>query len=483
MGQKKQREKTADELQAERVTAALEQTDRTGRAPAIVRENPGQFLRDMYEVWHRQGGKEGGRWRNSIRKMRDEWLVGRNAVPSLHPKLMGRVKVTRSDARALVDLFLGRWRYAEPDDQVSSIAKDGYVAFATTDRRRLRNLVVASIIKTNEERTGLFLPEQGNGSDVLEETERRWVNVEKVTRECDALITLSRHKIAVGSVPWQTIRHTWNLVDSLYEYDKSHASNNRLFIWAIDLGSREADNEEAFEEYFNAGLLALQLASFGNFDKSTGTGLPGRPSLLPRLTVPESARRVAFWRWLVDRTIIVGQNLRLEEIEGLYSEEHERISEMRLKDIGVTAEHILPSTTPRVWGRELRHLYGKEIAASDATFTVFMRDDPWIVDGQSKTLRYFAHTPVPSHRLQARTAYQEAEGATRSEELQSPDRKHDHAFRLIYWAARYRLGRTEDATQALGLEALAYLRKIGFTVLTVPDFLSIFGKPGRERFS
>ena len=113
MGHRKPREKTADELQAERVTAALEETDRTGRVPAFVRENPGQFLRDMYDVWHRQGGKEGGRWRNSIRKMRDEWLVGRNTVPSLHPKLMGRVKATRSDARALIDLFLTRWRYGE----------------------------------------------------------------------------------------------------------------------------------------------------------------------------------------------------------------------------------------------------------------------------------------------------------------------------------------------------------------------------------
>ena len=178
--------------------AALKETDHTGRAPAIVRENPGQFLRDMYEVWHRQGGKEGGRWRNSIRKMRDEWLVGRNAVPSLHPKLMGRVKVTRSDARALVDLFLGRWRYAEGGDALTSMTSDGYVGFSTGDRRSLRDALMAGLIRSGEQSKGIDLPEQHQERVSFEETKRRWVNVEQVMHESDALITLSRHRIAVG---------------------------------------------------------------------------------------------------------------------------------------------------------------------------------------------------------------------------------------------------------------------------------------------
>ncbi|MEM9378227.1 MAG: hypothetical protein AAGA72_18570, partial [Pseudomonadota bacterium] len=71
MGQKRIRARTAEELQAERVEAALYEAGQTGHAPRLVTDNPGQFLRDMYEVWHRQGGKEAGRWRNSIRKMRE----------------------------------------------------------------------------------------------------------------------------------------------------------------------------------------------------------------------------------------------------------------------------------------------------------------------------------------------------------------------------------------------------------------------------
>lgn len=56
---------------------------------------------------------------------------------------------------------------------------------------------------------------------------------------------------------------------------------------------------------------------------------------------------------------------------------------MRLKDIGVTSVHVLPRTMPHAWRREVRQLYGEEIAASDATFTVFMRDEPIRRDPQS----------------------------------------------------------------------------------------------------
>jgi hypothetical protein len=228
VGQKRTKENDPAELQTERVTAALEETDRTGRAPASVRDNPGQFLRDMYEVWHRQGGKEGAHWRNSIRKMRDTWLTGQNAVPSLHPKLMGRVKLTRSDVRALLDLFLGRWRYANGEASAGAVTKDGYVGFAANARKRLREIILDGIVKSSEHRDGFRLPIQTDERESLRETERRWVDIEKVVRECDALITLSRHKIAVGASPWQTIRSVWHMLNHLFEHDQSRGFPDRV---------------------------------------------------------------------------------------------------------------------------------------------------------------------------------------------------------------------------------------------------------------
>lgn len=473
MGKKKPREKTAADLKVERVNAALEETDRSGRAPAFVRENPGQFLRDMYEVWHLQGGKEGGRWRNSIRKMRDEWLIGRNAVPSLHPKLMGRVKATRADARALIDLFLTRWRYGEGDDALSSMTRDGYVGFDSNDLKRLRGGLLASLFRGDNRNANIAIPEQANGHDDQEETRKRWVDVEKILYECDALIALSRHKIAVGPGPWQTINNVWHQLNHLWEYDQRNEASNRVLIWVIDLGSREVEQPEAFEEYFNSGLLALQLASFAKFD-SRPDGVASRSSaLLPVLRIPESIEREQRWQWLSERTVIVAQNIRLEELDAEDKLEDEQLLRLRLKDIGVTGEHVLPSTTPRAWGRELRQLYRKEIAASDATFTVFLRESPWLLDDRQRNIRYFAHTPLQNNRQRTAPAG-ESDWQTHSQELRAPDDRYDHAFRLVYWAARKRLGMVSDSSSSLGNESLAYLQKIGFRVLKLPTFLRIF---------
>jgi len=478
VGRSRTKDKSSAELQAERVTAALEEADRTGHSPVHLRDNPGQFLRDMYEVWHHQGGKEGGRWRNSIRKMRDEWLVGRNAVPSLHPKLMGRVKLTRSDARALLDLFLGRWRWANGDAQQSLTTKDGYVGFNTLQQKKLREIVLDDMTKTSAHRGGFHLPPQTDQRESLQETERRWVDIEKVVRECDALITLSRHKIAVGATPWQTIRSVWHMLNHLYEHDERHDFPDRQFIWVIDLGSREVEQPAAFEEYFNAGLLALQLASFANFDTTKDSSLPPIRAFFPRLTISSSVRRDELWRWLVDRAVIVVQNLRLEEFNAFHGDEEERLSAVRLKDIGVTAEHILPSTTPRIWGRELRQLYGKEISASDATFTVFMRETPWSAGENQGSIRYFAHTPLRVPKDKNIPSPTSAEWVTRSVELKAPDTNYDDAFRLLYWSARYRLGEGDQKATDISWEALAYLRKIGFRVLKLPTFLKIFSADG-----
>jgi len=151
---------------------------------------------------------------------------------------------------------------------------------------------------------------------------------------------------------------------------------------------------------------------------------------------------------------------------------------VRLKDIGVTAEHVLPSTTPRAWGRELRHLYGREIAAADATFTVFMRQSGWHIGEKSFPIRYFAHTPLRPNRNGNGLSGAPAEWITRSEELKAPDTNYDDAVRLLYWASRYRLGRDDRETATVGWQALAYLRKIGFRVLALPAFLRIFAADG-----
>ena len=474
MVQKKRSEKTAEDLQTERITAALEETDRTGKTPDFIRENPGQFLRDMYEVWHRQGGKEGGRWRNSIRKMRDEWLTGRNAVPSLHPKLMGRVKVTRSDARALIDLFLTRWRYGEDNDPVVSMTSDGYIEFTANDRRLLRDILLSGVIRSSEPSKGIDLPIQRRERDSFEETKRRWVNVEQVMRESDALITLSRHRIAVGGNTIETMTNFWHFLNHLYLNDQKSGESNRILVWVVDIGERLVEQEFSFSEYYNAGLLALQLKSFACFDSIYDDEKSGRSLLLPRLRIAEDVHRNQRWDWLSERTIIAVQNLRREEFDGLYEDQDAKVDSIRLKEIGVTAENILPNKTPREWSKTLRLLYGRQTEAADATITVFYKEIERPQSGPARDIRYFAHGPASGSVKPEEDPLPNVALSTRSIELQSPGQNYDDAFRLLYWAARFRLGLGGQDEREQSFDALAYLRHHSFRFLLLNDFLRVF---------
>ena len=240
--------------QSERILEALQEMDRSGRMPADVQSNPGQFLRDLYEVWHRQGGKEGGRWRNSIRKMREEWLVGRNAVPSLHPKLMGRVKVTQSDVKALVDLFLIKWRFPDAGETNQILTSDGFASYQANDLNKLRENIVNSLFVGDRRARGFQLPQSDEGQSKFEETERNWNEIEKILRQSNALITMSKHKIAVGPTPSKTISNTWHLLDEVYKYDRENDFPDRLLIWIVDLGSRDVDSPHSFDGISTLGF-------------------------------------------------------------------------------------------------------------------------------------------------------------------------------------------------------------------------------------
>ncbi len=469
MGQKKPREKTADELQSERVTAALEETDRTGRAPAFIRENPGQFLRDMYDVWHRQGGKEGGRWRNSIRKMRDEWLVGRNAVPSLHPKLMGRVKVTRSDARALIDLFLTRWRYGEGGDALSSMTRDGYVGFASTDWKRLRDQLVKGLFALDRAKSdgGFQLPSQekrprDRAGDLKVES-----FIETEYRYCDALITFSRNRIAVGPNPPQIMKNFFFLFNSFFEEEQNKESSC-VFIWIVDLGIRIFEESESFNNFYNASFLALLLQAFRSFDSRKDDLEGDHGELFHHLRIMEPSQRIKRWKWLCERSVVVADNLRLEEFQDLYNDEENRRRQIRMKDAEIKSQNILPTEIPMNWVSPLRKLTGKKIDIDNISFTSLIRNDPRISKGlRRKLVKYHAH---------ARTINdlkgEDSDIVVESLELPSPGANYDDAFRMVHLASLYRLGEaqnfdTEEAT------AFAYLRHLGYQVLKIEDFIRV----------
>lgn len=469
VGQKKPREKTADDLQTERVTAALEETDRTGRAPALVRENPGQFLRDMYEVWHRQGGKEGGRWRNSIRKMRDEWLTGRNAVPSLHPKLMGRVKVTRSDARALIGLFLERWRYGEGSDALSSMTGDGYVEFSANDAKKLRSKMLNGLFLSHDVK---FLLEASSAHNTKRDRpHRRELELESFIendyRHSDALITFSRNRIAVGPNPPQIMKNFFHLFNKLYE-EESQRDSSCVFIWIVDLGLRLFEDDESFYSFYNAGLLSLLLHSLSTFESERDGERSEHGPLFRRFRIIESPERMRRWRWLMERSIVVVDNLLPEEIH-ILEKNYDNIDLIDLRDAEIKQHHILPSEIPSAWSSLLGRSAGHKIGVNNISFTSLINKKGWPSDGRNKKkAKYYAHF---------RTVSDIHEGSSnvviRSIEMPSPGSSYDEAFWLVYLAAQYRLQQnvsldSEEAT------AFAYLRRLGYHTLRLEEFARVF---------
>jgi hypothetical protein len=338
--------------------------------------------------------------------------------------------------------------------------------------------VIGALIKSNDHSAAIDLPVQIRADDTYEEKKRRWVNVEQVMRGADALITLSRHRIAVGSNTIETMTNFWHFLNHLYLASSDALKNDQILIWVVDIGTRSVEQEFSFDEYYNAGLLALQLNSFSNFDSLYDNEKQNRSSLVSRLRIVEDVHRNQRWEWLNMRTVIVVQNLRHEEFDGLYDDQDAAPASIRLNDIGVTAEHILPNKTPREWSKPLRTLYGRNTEAADATITVFLNQSTQSLAASARDVRYFAHGPALARDGLASESLPNVAVSTRSSELQSPGQNYDDAFRLLYWAARFRLGLGDEAERQENLVALAYLRKHGFRFLRLRDFLRVFAKPG-----
>ncbi|MGI9417039.1 MAG: hypothetical protein ACR2RA_04280, partial [Geminicoccaceae bacterium] len=203
-------------------------------------------------------------------------------------------------------------------------------------------------------------------------------------------------------------------------------------------------------------------------------------AFLRSITIPEEGHREKRWKWLCERTVVVLQNLRKEEFEHLYTDEDQQVGKYRLRDIGVSAENILPTMIPPRWAqlRELRELYGRELKdVSEATLTVLLKLSDKNVRSSTGPARYFAHALAPT--LAEDTPLS---SASLSRELTSPGSHYDEAMSLVYWAARHRLKTVrgdQDNAHAEDWEiATAYLINQGFRAIRLPEFMSIHRSPG-----
>ncbi len=449
-----------------RIAALLTDIDRSSDIPNDIVEHPGEFLREFYEAWYENGGLEGGKPRNSIRRMRDDWLSGDNAVRSLHPKLTGQVKLGRRDGERLIDLFLSRWEYVGSRRRGTDVTDDGYVPFSSIDVSKLTANLVDAIFGLDG--TGVLLPRPSREEVPEDDTVSRSVRSYKsLIQESDALITISSHRSILGPSASEGMRLWWHLIDDLAT---NSAFKDKTFIWVIDMGSRQVEDEGSFADFYNAGLLALHFSAFANFlsehdQDKLGFGPVGR-----RLSLPSDERRLKRWQWLRDHGVVVVRTRGHRELIHLYDEEDEALKDIRLQNIGIDSSHALPRTVPSAWANSLNDFYHRAIDdLADTTLSVAYKKVGW---GKAD-LRYSAAASRVKYISDFFDVDQEA-WSVEIVELASPGNHNDEIYRLIYFAATHRLSRDKNNDRDYMLAA-AFLKTIGLEVTRINDFIRIFG--------
>jgi hypothetical protein len=448
------------------VTATLQDIDRTGEIPSTVEENPGAFFVRFYDAWYANGGREGGKPRNSIRRMRNEWLVDGKAVPSLHPKLTGQVKIGRRDGQQLIELFLSRWEYVGSRRKDEEVTSDGYLPFPSENPKHLVELLATSIFGPAERRSGagILLPtarddEEEGGLDA--ESVR---SVMSLMRDADSSISVSSRNTVIGPTPAEGMRLWWHVMEDFF---RDEAARSRLLIWVIDLGSRQVEDEGAFEDYLNAGSLALHFAAFANFSSAHDQEETGIGPIGLRLSIADDQKRLDRWRWILEHAAIVVRVRGNRDLEAMYAEEDAPLKAMRLQDIGLSAEHLLPRTVPYGWAKALEGFYQTAIEdLAEASLLVTHKKS----GGESTDLHYLA--VAQSTNGTSHTVPQDDASSFIATDLPSPGRDYDDAFRLVHLAASYRLASRDSKPDEQ--IAMAFLQSLGFQVLRLNDFIKTF---------
>jgi hypothetical protein len=174
------------------------------------------------------------------------------------------------------------------------------------------------------------------------------------------------------------------------------------------------------------------------------------------------------WRWLKEHAAIVIQTRGHTEIEGIYDEEDEDLKSIRLQHDRLNIEHVLPRTVPSIWAKPLEELYKNRI--SDLAETTLSLSYKRISEIESN-IRYLAGA---NKQKSSRDRLGVDDEVLSMIELPSPGSRYDEAYDLVYFASAYRL--SKDRSGLDGKSAMAFLKKSGFEILRVDDFMRIFAR-------
>ena len=366
------------------------------------------------------------------------------------------------------------WRFCVPDIQgTKGIKRHVFELADEIDTAAKRSMIVSGDTlleedapKNNHRRSRSLANKKPNRIKIMKDEETI-----DLTETSDAILTISRKRTFIDQSNADSCKGMWHLLNRLRNVEPSNEDERFTFIWSLDFGPRIVEEQGAFDTFANVAQLAFQFHCVKKFDTIYDHDHQGMTGLSSRARIFEPDKRKNRWDWFVNRTVIIAMNLRREEFEDLYQEDDASLRSMRISDIGISSEHVLPSITPPLWSSHLKEFHDDDVEVSDATFTVFLsKKDDSIHESNSHRLRYLAHIALSDEEMNAVGGRWTA----KSIELPSPGQSYDEAIGLMYLAARYRLGKCTPTEVDDGLTAVAYLRKFGFQVLRLPDFLRTF---------
>jgi len=465
--------------QKAKIERLLYEVDESGQVPDWVSQDPSAFLGDWYDWWVEVGGSFKGKNFHSIRNLA-LWLSEIGEIKSLPQKLKGNIRIKRQDTQRLVTVFLDRWRLTEgvePDAKAPHV----HQPFPSRDLAKLIGSILDALYPNvgADQSKGLLL--RRNRIERSHSSER--ITSPQVLKEmfddADALIVFSRHRsVSNENLLAQSMESFWQILNGFCELFDEDAPSKTV-IWIVDIGNRQVEDRNAWRDFINVEILKAQFEAFAHFDSQSGSeeamddyqSSEARDNLFKierNIQIPASVDRIERWKKLENRAVLIVERLRDEERKRLFPHEIDDDQRERVKDIGVFAEHLLPLALPVQWTK-LTRLYPDQVReVSDVSFIATID----LCRGQTDTppkVGYYAH--VPALRGPAR-------GKILQVKLDPPGISYDQAFQLAYASARYRLkeraGLVTKEKVSGGRIATRYLRKMGFEVLTIPDFFSLF---------
>jgi len=426
----------------------LAELARLGTDLSILQTEPGDVFRIIYDHWVERGGHRRGKPRNSVRKIK-LWLGEDTGVRSLETKLAGRTQLQRQDAVKLLTLFLQRWSYHAD--------KQAYEPYRSGEMEELAEKLAEAFYPKG--RQAILLPlrsrETTNGRVSAGSVSKGASPSARPSREVmkeffadsDALITVSRERTLIGPDPAKSMRLFRSLMREFHEIDQRD-DRKRILIWAIDIGLRD-DHESAVLTFLNTVLLAAHFQA---------------------IAVVDSIPDIDLWRWLTKRVVILVGSLRDDEIERCYRAAGIESSGVASHQPWFVGDRLFLEAVPGRWievdrlidafGREQGELWQRPGITAHLALDGWDLQHPAEVDPR-KDLRFLFHAPLPA-----------GEGRAGCIELGQPGHRWGDAFRLACTAAFGRLGFERHAGRiADPVEATALLRRQGWAVLTLQDFL------------